>query len=601
LGLRKTEAMRRVGLAFTATAFLLLVPATGAYADPSPTATDAGAASEAPPAAGTPVCTITDSGATGLTGLAATSSGYAVVTGQRAGVDNSHLHVYLLDGSCKVTKTLNFSGRGGRDPQDLAVAADGAIWVADTGDSGDQPRTSVVLWKVPADGAAATLYRLTYPSGQHPDAEALLLQPDGTPLIITKGGTAGPADIYKPTAALDDKSTSGVPMAKVGTFTPVKTQTPSKFGSEVGPTTVTGGSVSKDGSKVLIRTLTDAYEWNIAGGDIVATVGTDKYKITPLPNEPNGSAVAYSADGSKIITLSSTSDSQTPRQILAYTPASPAAAGGGAGSGSGAVKASGGTSWFDKLSFTDLTYIIGVIGIIGVLMIIGGIVGIRHSRKQQKLAAKRARVAEDDWDDQGYDNNRGYDNQGYESQGYDNPGYDGRGYDNQAGYGDQQGGYDQPGYDDGYSAQGGRASQGGYGDNGFPRQQQQSFGNDYEERWDDRAPAGGAPGRRDPGHPESGYAPAGDGYDAGYSDSYGSGFAEDGGGYDRRGGQQQQWSDEPTNDGRAWGGQPAPAQPEAPGGRGLRPDPRRGTGRAAAPRPNNGWADEHEGFGDLRG
>ena len=35
--------MRRVGLAFTATAILLLLPATGAYADPSPSSTDAGA------------------------------------------------------------------------------------------------------------------------------------------------------------------------------------------------------------------------------------------------------------------------------------------------------------------------------------------------------------------------------------------------------------------------------------------------------------------------------------------------------------------------------------------------------------------------------
>lgn len=566
--------MRRVGLVFTTAVTLTLLPVSVAYADPSPTSS-AGA-----PRAASTVCTVSDTAATGLTGLAATSDGWAVVTGARTGILNKNERVYLLGADCKKKTTLAFLNNGSRDPQDLAVTAD-AVWVADIGDPLGE-RTSVVVWKVPLDGGASTLNRLTYPDGGHPDAEAMLLGSDGLPIIITKGSDA-PAQIFQASGPLDAKNT--VALKSVGTFAPKKTDTPTKLGAGgVASTTVTGGAVSPDGKKVVLRTLTDAYEWDVADGNIVAAITSDKYRITPLPNEPNGSAISYSADGATFVTLSSVTDSSTPRTLLSYQPAKAGApsTGGSAGTGGGSASGGGGgsTSWFSKLSFTDLTYIIGVIGVIGLLMIVGGILGIRRSRKQQRAAAKRAaRAAElDDWEQPAPDE------------------YD-RGY---------------PPVDDRYAVE-----------DPYPPADRRAAGWDYppepEPVVDDRYPARPAPRRPEPGgtYSAGGYGAAGDDYDAGYPESYGSGYAAgttygSNGAPDDRGAEygaprRGQWADEPTTGGtsgrlRATGpGEVPPRQP--------RTDPRRSAGRttqgrAVPPNPaqrQNTWADEHEGFGDLRG
>ncbi len=193
--------------------------------------------------------------------------------------------------------------------------------MADIGDNGGS-RSDVVVWKVPTSGEAK-LFRMSYPDGAHPDARAMLIGADNRPIIITKG-VSGPADIYKATAAL---GSSTVPMAKVGAFTPKDTGTPTGFGPP-GRLTVTGAALSADGKKVVIRTLSDAYEWD-ATDDLVATITSDKYRITPLPNEANGSAIAYTADG-KFVTLSNVVATDTPRKILSYTPAVPAEAAPGA-------------------------------------------------------------------------------------------------------------------------------------------------------------------------------------------------------------------------------------------------------------------------------
>ncbi len=147
-----------------------------------------------------------------------------------------------------------------------------------------------------------------------------------------------------------------------------------------------------------------------------------------------------------------------------------------------------------------------MIGVVGLLMIVGGILGIRRSRKQHALAAKRAREAEDDWDSpaaedygQGYDDRSSYGTADQDDQ----RGY-GSGYANQAGY------PEQAGYDDQYD---------GYGND-------RRGGGEYYEEPADRQPARPAQQRRaDAGTYSSGGYGAGDNYDAGYPDSYGAGYS----------------------------------------------------------------------------
>ena len=61
------------------------------------------------------------------------------------------------------------------------------MWVADIGDNitSETHRTTIALWRIPPDGGAPVINRLTYPDGPH-DAEALLFSGDGRPVVVTK-------------------------------------------------------------------------------------------------------------------------------------------------------------------------------------------------------------------------------------------------------------------------------------------------------------------------------------------------------------------------------------------------------------------------------
>ena len=124
---------------------------------------------------------------------------------------------------------LNYSGGGARDPEDLAVDKDG---------------TSGSPTPVTTQAAAPTVAHLEGAGRrQHPDAstatrtptadidaEAMLLDGDGTPIIVTKDA-GGPAQIYvADRAAAQPNNATGVPLKQAGTFTPQKTDTPNKFG-----------------------------------------------------------------------------------------------------------------------------------------------------------------------------------------------------------------------------------------------------------------------------------------------------------------------------------------------------------------------------------
>ena len=375
--------MRRKAWAVTAAlgTVLLVVavasPVTGAWAAPPPVPLPS-------PSPGTAQCTL-DKELVGVTGLAVTANGYAVAV--KGGVP-INVKIYLLDNECRRTgKTLAYNAGGGpRDPQDIQVAGDGTYWVADTGDDPVNPtRTSVSVWKVTADGRA-TLYRFSFPDRPQ-SAQALLLNGDGNPVIITDN-PKGPAGIYVPSAALD---ATGHPvlLKHAGDFTPQDTGTENKLG-KIGTSRVTGAANSHDGKHVAIRTFADAYEWSVTNGDVVGALTKGTPKITPLPNEPQGTALAYSRDDANFLTASDL-PVNTPAQLLRYKVSPPAAAAKPTPAAP-AIAGKGDTrSWFGKLNLQDLLRIVGAVGVIGLLMVVGGIVGIRRARTRGRSAALAAR------------------------------------------------------------------------------------------------------------------------------------------------------------------------------------------------------------------
>lgn len=237
------------------------------------------------------LCTPTDSALGELSGLGVRGEHLlAVGDGGRA------LRVAVLDAACATVGELS-SPDDPRDVEDMAVAADGTVWLADIGDN-DRDRDTVALFGVRpgADGtSSSSLHRLTYPDGPH-DAEALLLARSGRPVIVTKE-LSGSAGVYAPGTTVDQLPAPGpTELERVGTVQLVPTTTPGGPPGGIGSLLVTGGAVSADGTVAALRTYTDAYLFTAPDGDVVAALGRTPVRV-PLPAEPQGEAIAFTAGG----------------------------------------------------------------------------------------------------------------------------------------------------------------------------------------------------------------------------------------------------------------------------------------------------------------
>lgn len=266
-------------------------------------------------AAGRPttMCTVSDHRLDELSGLAVSGGGY--VTVDDGSDESSHRRIFYLDSHCAVSRTVSYPSRP-RDTEDLALAPDGTLWVADTGDN-DLTRETVALWQLTPGAAKPVLHRFSYPDGRH-DAESLLLNGDGTPIIVSKDPFS--AGVY--VAAGEIRTGVTTPLRRAGSVRIPVTSTSNPFGLP-GRLVLTGGATAADGSKVALRTYADAFEFRVTDGDVIAAVTTGTPVTTALPDEPQGESVAYTADGASLLTVSEW-DKSRPR-ILRYPSALPAA------------------------------------------------------------------------------------------------------------------------------------------------------------------------------------------------------------------------------------------------------------------------------------
>jgi hypothetical protein len=338
-----------------------------------------------PPAvAPSTVCTIDNgsNGAAQLTGLVATHNGYVAIDGFNP---SWSLRVFYFDSNCNRTNTQSYPTTP-KDPEDLAVDSKGVLWIADIGDdadAGNPTRTLVSLWKVTSQ-SSMTHYKFSYPDGPH-NAGAFVLNGNGDPIFITKEVT-GPAHVYTFSGTLSTSQT--MPLTKAGDFQPEQTGTANKLGNRgFAQNEVTGGANAPGGNKVALRTFTDAYEWDVTNGDVLGAILHGKPRITAMPNEDQGYAIAYTADGSAFLTVS---DGPGPTPILKYTPATPAAASAAAHKPKGPPTPSALRKWFNQLTFRQLMLLLGGVAIFGLLLLLIGILGIRRSRDAFRAAEARA-------------------------------------------------------------------------------------------------------------------------------------------------------------------------------------------------------------------
>lgn len=235
------------------------------------------------------------------------------------------VEVFELDRRCRVLRTLT----GDVDPydvEDLGRTPDGALWLSDTGDNGED-RPTVAL-EVLAPSGEVALYRMTYPDRAH-DAEALLVGPDRRPYVVTKE-PLGESGVYTPDGELSTRRPT--PLRKVTTVRFGFTGTDGGPVGAASQTLVTGGAVSGDGRLVAVRTYTDLYVWAVPGGDIGAALSDGEPVRVPLPaSEGQGEAVTFAPDGKSVYTMSEGSPSAVhvtavPAEVLDGSSGSPGGA-----------------------------------------------------------------------------------------------------------------------------------------------------------------------------------------------------------------------------------------------------------------------------------
>src|SRR5262249_20313262 len=147
-----------------------------------------------------------------------------------------------------------------------------------------------------------------------------------------------------------------------------RTNTPNGLGV-VGNMVVTGGANSPDRKKVALRTYSDAYEWDVPDSDVVKAITntTRPPRVTALPGEIGGEAIAYSLDGKAFYTVNDVENSTDTATILTYVPAaaarpSPAVPAAKKGGGGGL-----------PLSLQQITYLIVGVGLLGLLLAGAGV------------------------------------------------------------------------------------------------------------------------------------------------------------------------------------------------------------------------------------
>jgi hypothetical protein len=151
--------------------------------------------------------------------------------------------LFALDRAGATLATVELADATATDWEDLAIDDAGVLHIADIGDN-ERVRAEVVVWRVAEPEptsmrvTGAQALPLRYPDGPH-DAEALVLDDDGSVLVVTKE-PAGPAALYR--------SEGAGALARLGW---IASDEP-----------ITGAAQSADGTRVALRSRSAALVWS---------------------------------------------------------------------------------------------------------------------------------------------------------------------------------------------------------------------------------------------------------------------------------------------------------------------------------------------------
>lgn len=212
---------------------------------------------------------------------------------------------FALDGTGTALGRFQLPGVVARDWEDLALGpcdAGACLWLGDVGDN-NRVRTDYAVYRVaepaalPEDGGTVDVafarFAFQYPGGEKNNCESLLAHPEtGRLYLVTKELTA-PSRVFRFPEPLDPQGTNV--LEPVATLTvPSSTDRP-----------LTAADVSPCGDAVLLRMYNRLVELRLpdAGAGFEA-IFTQEAITVPAAAEPQGEAVAYSADGRSYFTAS---------------------------------------------------------------------------------------------------------------------------------------------------------------------------------------------------------------------------------------------------------------------------------------------------------
>jgi hypothetical protein len=246
---------------------------------------------------GTPqaMCTLVSDAVIESSGVAASRDRLGVFYTHNDSGDRARF--FRFDKTGRVTGEFSLKGAKAVDWEDMASAQiKGKSWLylADCGDN-NVKRDSITIYRVAEpSGPGVELktfdtYTLTYPDKKR-NCEAAMVDPKtGDIWFVTKAGDEAVA--YRLSAP---KESGKYELEKIASL---KVNT-----SGLGGNLVTGGDISGDGKHLVIRTYTGALEYD------VPTKFEDWVKGTPraikTAAEQQGEAIAYSRDGTTLITTS---------------------------------------------------------------------------------------------------------------------------------------------------------------------------------------------------------------------------------------------------------------------------------------------------------
>jgi hypothetical protein len=247
----------------------------------------------------TELCRFSDPRITESSGVSASAhSDHVILTHNDSG---EGARVYAVDTRTGTTiGVLEVADARADDWEDMArgLTADRrpALFLADIGDN-LRRRPAVAVYEIVeaavpiGDVRPVARHELRYDDGSH-DAETLLVDPASRDLLVVTKDPEGLSGVYR--AGPDEGTLRRVAEIRFDTLARRR-----------GPyaKAATGGDVSPDGRRVVIRTPYEAFEWDVGDGGLVAAFAGTPRRFD-LPAVVQGEAIAYTRDGRSLVVTS---------------------------------------------------------------------------------------------------------------------------------------------------------------------------------------------------------------------------------------------------------------------------------------------------------